>query len=90
MMAFWQHIEKIIQQATNNSFSILQRRHLSGGDINQGFHISGEHGDYFIKRNSADLAQMFVREAEGLKALKSTEQLRVPEVISMGVFDNQS
>ncbi len=65
--------------------SIRSATRLSGGDINSAAKISTNSEVLFLKWNRPDLADMFVKEARGLKLLREAGSgLRVPHVIACG------
>ncbi|WP_156289173.1 fructosamine kinase family protein [Oceanobacillus salinisoli] len=58
---------------------------VSGGDINEAYFIQTENHEFFVKRNiEADIA-FFDFEAQGLKKIKSTNTIEVPDVY--GVYE---
>jgi protein-ribulosamine 3-kinase len=60
-------------------------RPVGGGDINEAFGATLEGGErVFVKANAHAPAELFVREAEGLAALRTAGALRVPEVLASG------
>ncbi len=62
----------------------------TGGDINRSFVLKAGDTRYFLKMNSAsDFPLMFVKEAEGLDALRQQALLKVPEVLASGELDEQ-
>jgi protein-ribulosamine 3-kinase len=89
-MINWTEIEKTISAATRSHFSISRTSPVSGGDINQAWHIEGNAGQqrnplyYFVKLNSADKSGLFSAEIAGLTALASSGTIRVPKVITGG------
>jgi fructosamine-3-kinase len=86
----WTAIAEQISQATNVPFSIVQRRSVSGGCINQGYCLQGEGIAYFVKINQASQVEMFAAEALGLKEMRATETIRIPQPICWGVSDRSS
>jgi fructosamine-3-kinase len=64
---------------------IVSRKPVSGGCINQGAVIVTEQGgSFFLKTNPDQPPDMFLREAEGLEALRVERGPRVPEVHLVG------
>jgi fructosamine-3-kinase len=57
---------------------------VSGGCINTAAKLITNQGNFFIKWNSANLAEMFEAEAKGLAILRKTAEIAVPEVIAYG------
>ncbi len=84
----WPSIAKEISQATNTSFEITNTRSVGGGCINQGYKISGNSQNYFVKVNQANQVEMFVAEALGLKQMAATETITIPKPICWGVTGN--
>lgn len=61
-----------------------------GGDINRTFCMHGLYGRCFLKVNdAARFPGMFEQEAAGLKALRQSSAMIIPEVIQHGVYENQ-
>jgi protein-ribulosamine 3-kinase len=89
-LTIWQRIESDIQKITGEPFVITQKQSVSGGDINQAYHLASKQGDYFVKLNSSDFAQMFVAEAQGLDVLRQCDVINVPNVVSYGQFEQYS
>lgn len=93
-MNIWQWLESEIQSKTGDPFVIAKKQAVSGGDINQAYHLSanGPNGvtDYFVKLNDSQYADMFVKEALGLEALQQSEAIKVPGVIAFGQFEQYS
>lgn len=86
----WTKIAEHISLATGKKFEIEQRRSVSGGCINQGYCISNDGSNYFLKINQASAVGMFEAEALGLKQMLATNTIRVPQPICWGVADNSS
>jgi protein-ribulosamine 3-kinase len=58
---------------------------VSGGCINHGGKITTSGGDYFIKWNDCNVFPlMFEKEAKGLRLLRTTQSIRVNEVVGFG------
>jgi fructosamine-3-kinase len=89
-MVIWPHLEEVISDRTARLFHIKQRQALSGGDINNAYKISDGKQAYFVKTNRKSQAYMFEAEMIGLKALKQSNTILVPEVITHGVFGSDS
>lgn len=83
----------LIQQLEIQTGLILQPFQISsvsGGDINSAYKLQAGQQIWFIKLNRANLLDMFVAEAAGLKALANTNTVKVPEVVCSGVFEQYS
>ncbi len=58
---------------------------LGGGCINQISKLTDENGNHWLlKENHPQYIEMFIAEAEGLKEIKSSKSIRVPEVYFHG------
>ncbi|MBQ9156404.1 MAG: fructosamine kinase family protein [Eubacterium sp.] len=66
-------------------------RPVSGGDINDAYLVSLSDGrQFFLKENSRQNADFFRAEVQGLKAIRETNVIRVPEVIDTGIISGRS
>ncbi len=86
----WKQISANISQTIGQAFAAKTTRSVSGGCINQGYHISDEQCDFFVKVNQADRVSMFEAEAASLKQMADTQTIRVPQPISWGIVDDAS
>lgn len=86
----WDKIAAHISEATGETFSINNRRSLSGGCINQGYAISSTARTYFAKINQASQVAMFEAEALGLQQMGETQTIRVPQPICWGTDGNSA
>ena len=86
----WTEIARTITQATGQEFTIAKTNSVSGGCINQGYKISSDQAEYFVKLNDASEIEMFVAEAIGLKQMYATETITVPQPICYGTTDSSS
>jgi protein-ribulosamine 3-kinase len=78
-------LEASISEATGKPFRLEHDRSAGGGCINQASVITGtDDRRFFVKWNSAWLADMFAAEAEGLAALAQAKAIRVPEPVCHG------
>ncbi|MGK7892721.1 MAG: fructosamine kinase family protein, partial [Xenococcus sp. (in: cyanobacteria)] len=73
---------------TNTSFEVSNTRSVGGGCINQGYKVSGNDRDYFVKVNQANQVEMFSAEALGLKQMSATKTITIPQPICWGVTGN--
>jgi len=87
---FWNHICGIISDITKCDFQILSKRNVHGGCINQAYLLESNDVNYFVKVNHLSSLSNFNSEMAGLKALKSTNTIRVPEAIAVGTHNNNS
>jgi fructosamine-3-kinase len=86
----WHKIAAHISETTGESFSIDNRRSVSGGCINQGYAINSSTRTYFAKINQASQVAMFETEALGLQQIAQTQTIRVPQPICWGTEGNSA
>ncbi|MEG4320255.1 MULTISPECIES: fructosamine kinase family protein [unclassified Microcoleus] len=84
----WDKIAAHISETTGETFSIDNRRSVSGGCINQGYAIGSSARSYFAKINQASQVAMFEAEALGLQQMGETQTIRVPQPICWGTEGN--
>lgn len=73
------------------SIQITSVNPLSGGDINEVYCLVTKHSNYVIKVNKADaFPGLFEKEAIGLKAMRDTRAIDVPDVLGFGAFENNT
>jgi len=73
--------------------SILKKGRLipvSGGDINEAYRLETGRDVFFVKKNKAELENMFRVEAEALEELHDCGIVRVPKVIEVGATEAYS
>ncbi|MEB3881909.1 fructosamine kinase family protein [Lyngbya sp. CCY1209] len=86
----WDQIVEHISNATGELFKSNSPRSVGGGCINQGYRLDDGSRRYFVKLNSASLADMFEAEALGVKQMWETRTIRVPKPICWGVAGSSS
>jgi fructosamine-3-kinase len=86
----WTQITQAITEATGQDFAIANTKSVGGGCINQGYRVSGNGTEYFVKLNQASQVEMFAAEAIGLKQMYATQTITVPQPICWGIADNSS
>lgn len=69
--------------------SIHSYHSVSGGDINEAYYVRSSNQEYFVKLNRQVTAAFFEFEKNGLKKIKETNTIEVPEVYGV-VTDVQS
>lgn len=79
-----------IEQTTSEICQPYQKRSVGGGCINTAYHLQTASGDYFVKMNRLQLADMFEAEADGLTEIATHAAIRVPKVICYGVTESHS
>ena len=86
----WTEIARSIAQSTGTEFAIANTKSVGGGCINQGYKISSNDAEYFVKLNRASQVEMFVAEAVGLKQMYATNTITIPKPICWGTVENSS
>lgn len=70
---------------------IKSSKALSGGDINAVFLLEDQDQKYVAKINGVDkFPEMFMKEANGLTALREKKTIDIPEVLGYGDFDQNT
>ncbi len=68
---------------------LLSQHAVSGGSINEAYHLKTSRGSFFLKYNDASrYPGMFEKEARGLQLLAAPDALDVPEVLLAGEAGN--
>lgn len=84
-------ISKLLTEFFKESVEVLSHSHIGGGSINAALKVETNKGTFFIKHNSKQLyPAMFEKEALGLKFLRDTAAIEVPEVITFGDINDES
>jgi protein-ribulosamine 3-kinase len=83
-------IDKILSKCLGDVSGGVNLRLIAAGNINQGIFVGTSSGRFFLKTNFEPSADIFLREAEGLRLLKSNTSLTVPEVIAFGREQDQN
>jgi fructosamine-3-kinase len=84
-------IATAIGAATGRPFSPVRQETAGGGCINRAHALQGQDGRrFFLKLNTADKADMFAAEAEGLAELERSGAIRVPRAIAHGVSEGEA
>lgn len=81
----WQHISRAISAATGEVFSPRVVRAVGGGCINSAYLIKDGARRFFVKVNRAASLAMFEAEADGLREISLTGEIRVPMPVCSGV-----
>jgi fructosamine-3-kinase len=69
---------------------VQEYEQVQGGDINKAYCLSTSSGKYFLKVNDANnYPAMFVKEANGLDLLRKNSTLIIPQVVKIGVCNEQ-
>lgn len=80
-------IQKGLQQWNDNG-RVTAVHPVSGGDINEAFYVQTTNNEYFVKRNKQMDLHFFHIEAEGLRKIKETNTIDVPDVY--GVLEDEN
>ena len=86
----WEFITRQIEQATKQSFCLINSSPISGGCINTAYLLQGNHSSYFIKLNQARYLPMFEAEFLGLNELLATQTIKIPQPIVYGSSSNHA
>ncbi len=78
-------LQEAVEAVYGEPVQITRRDPLAGGDINRAYMLSLSDGHkLFVKENAAEKMSFFVREAEGLQAIRDSGAISVPEVYACG------
>jgi len=89
-VSVWQTIEKQLQEVLGETLQLSAPRAVGGGSINQCCQVSSGQQSWFVKLNRAEKLDMFVAEAEGLKALGKADALCIPQPVCWGQDGRQA
>ena len=89
-MDLWQDIAATISAQQGRAFAPQPPVGLGGGCINSAFRLSDGSQTWFVKRNRAELLDMFEAEAEGLNALADSDTIKVPRALCTGLSGSSS
>ncbi len=78
-------LDQAIRGCFGADAAIVRRRRLTGGDINDAWHLElTGGGTAFLKTNALRNAAFFRTEARGLEALRAAGAIGVPQVLAVG------
>ena len=89
-MATFDAITNHIQQNTGQRLTNIKFAPISGGGINEAYHLNSYEQSYFVKLNTPEREIMFEAEAKGLTELAATQCLRIPNLICSGKTSQHS
>ncbi len=89
-MSVWHAIEKQLQDVLGEPVRLSAPQRVGGGSINQSCRVTSGQQSWFVKLNRAERLDMFVAEAEGLKALGEAGALRIPQPLCWGEDGQQA
>ncbi len=79
-------LDSALKGICGEDIKLLRRIPVSGGDINRACRLELSNGSaLFMKENYADNLNFFIRECEGLEAIRKTAAISVPEVLAYGL-----
>ena len=82
-------MNEILERIKTLNLQIENIYPVKGGDLNDTYRIESFNKKYFLKLNIAqNFPNLFVKEANGLKALAETNIFDIPEIIKNGETDN--
>ncbi len=85
--SFLTHLEQQLSEPAGKAIKIKATKQVYGGDISLAYIITTNERKYFIKVNHTSPADMFEKEYNGLKKLRSKSVLKIPESIMYGTFE---
>jgi fructosamine-3-kinase len=83
-------LDEAISRYCGTPSRIGQCSEIGGGSISRSLVAQSESARWFVKVNSADRAELFAAEADGLAALRACPALRVPAVVGHGISGRQA
>lgn len=86
----WQPVQQILVDKTGLKIGQLEAAPVSGGDINRAWRLSDGQHQFFIKTNNPDRLEMFEAEMIGLKAIQTSNSIRIPEALACGIVGHQA
>jgi len=89
-MSFWHSVSESIYQSTGKLFSIEKREAIGGGSINEAYRLSDNEDYYFVKVNQSTRLAMFEAEFQGLQEIRSSNSVKAPRPIVVGVAGDKS
>ena len=85
------NIGETIRSLFGEETEVSRMRPVSGGDINEAYAVLLTDGRrLFLKENTRNNAGFFRAERDGLEAIRKTDTLRVPQVLSNGISDDSA
>lgn len=79
-------IATAIKAVFGHDAMMVRQNRLSGGDINDAYRINVSTGDkVFVKTNLIKNMEFFLTESNGLRALRATKKIGVPNILGTGI-----
>lgn len=90
-MQISEQISKILSEFFNSPVEVLSQKPVGGGSINSALKVETNRGVFFVKHNSKHLyPAMFEKEALGLKRLRESNAMAVPDVLTFDEVGNNA
>lgn len=80
----WQAIAQQISQSTDSPFSIVERRLIQGSHDDGCYVVTDTASYFFVKVCVREQVDRYIAESDGLNALRQTETVNTPDVITVG------
>lgn len=87
---FWRQIAAKISKSTGMDFFPIFVRRIGGGCINEAAVLCDRSRRVFVKINDRSRQNMFEAEADGLRELRASGAIRVPEVLCCGETEGKA
>lgn len=87
-MRDWSAVITKLREVTGDKLELSRIRHMGGGCINSAAMLDLGPRRYFVKHNDRSRLEMFVAEAEGLRALAAAKAVRVPAPVCWGTSED--
>ncbi len=81
---------EVLLQSFGASCRLIEASPVSGGCINHAVALKSTCGHYFLKWNNQEMSDMFLKEMEGLKVLRSVNLVSIPKPYQTGIIDGKS
>lgn len=83
-------LEHSLSECLAGEVRVLDYQAVAGGSINSCYKLLTNQAQYFLKLNRYDNYAMFEAEAAGLEAIRQSDAILTPEVVTMGRVKNGS
>lgn len=80
----WQSVSRLLSEYLGETYTIIEKEELPGGDIHHARRISNGVTEVFIKYDTRDILPIFTAESDQLAALAKSGTVRVPKVYGVG------
>lgn len=86
----WQDFAETLSEQLGQTVQIHSATSVSGGDISQAYKLHTSVGNFLLKTNRAEFAQLFSSELHNLHKIADSHSILVPKGIASGLFDNSA